>query len=140
MQKHHRGFMYSQITNNIAVTVTPTYLDAQSSPEQNHYVWGYQVRITNKSNTPIKLKKRFWQITDSTGKTKSITGVGVVGEQPCIYPGDSFEYVSGAPLTTPSGFMVGKYEVETIINREKFYVEIPIFSLDSPHDYQTQLH
>jgi ApaG protein len=79
----------------------------------------------------VTLKTRYWKITDSTGRSQEVRGAGVVGEQPVLKPGQSFQYTSGAPLATPSGFMVGAYQMETD-RGEAFNVDIPAFSLDGP--------
>jgi ApaG protein len=124
--------MYSQTTRSITVTVKPFYLEDQSSPDDSHYVWAYHVRIENGSGETVQLRNRYWRITDSLGRIQEVRGAGVVGEQPVLKPGDSFEYTSGTPLPTPSGFMVGTYQMETDTG-ERFEVAVPAFSLDSPH-------
>jgi ApaG protein len=124
--------MYSEITRSIKVTVKPFYLEDQSSPTENHYVWAYQVRIENNGGETVQLRRRHWRITDGMGRLQEVRGPGVVGEQPVLAPGESFEYTSGTPLTTPSGIMMGTYEMETH-GGESFEVTIPAFSLDSPH-------
>jgi ApaG protein len=124
--------MYSEITRSIKVTVKPFYLEDQSSPTENHYVWAYHVRIENRGRETVQLRHRHWKITDSRGQMKEVRGDGVVGEQPVLAPGQSFEYTSGTPLPTPSGIMVGSYEMETRAG-DSFSVQIPAFSLDSPH-------
>jgi ApaG protein len=124
--------MYSQTTRSIKVTVKPFYLEDQSSPADDHYVWAYHVRIENCGRETVQLRRRYWRITDNQGRVQEVRGPGVVGEQPVLGPGESFEYTSGAPLATPSGIMVGTYDMETR-NGETFAVDIPAFSLDSPH-------
>jgi ApaG protein len=124
--------MYSEITRSIKVTVKPFYLEDQSSPAENHYVWAYQVRIENQGADTVQLRRRHWRITDAMGVMKEVRGPGVVGEEPVLAPGEAFEYTSGTPLATPSGIMVGSYEMETP-GGESFEVAIPAFSLDSPH-------
>jgi ApaG protein len=124
--------MYSEITRSIKVTVKPFYLEDQSSPAENHYVWAYQVRIENQGADTVQLRRRHWRITDAMGVMKEVRGPGVVGEEPVLAPGETFEYTSGTPLATPSGIMVGSYEMETPAG-ESFEVAIPAFSLDSPH-------
>jgi len=130
--------MYSKTTNGIVITVEPTYLDDQSEPDEGRYVWAYHIRIENNGTETIQLLNRHWQITDSTGKVQEVRGAGVIGEQPVLAPGESFEYTSGAPLATPSGFMVGSYEMETRTG-QRFDVAIPAFSLDGP-DGARQVH
>lgn len=125
--------MYSQTTQAICVTVQPIYLEDQSSPAEGHYVWAYQVRIENQGNRTVQLRRRHWRITDARGRTQEVRGDGVVGEQPVLRPGESFEYTSGTPLPTPSGIMVGSYTMESEAG-EVFDIAIPAFSLDSPHE------
>ncbi|MEE9328651.1 MAG: Co2+/Mg2+ efflux protein ApaG [Parvularculaceae bacterium] len=129
---------YELETRGIKVEVKPNYLEEQSEPIEDHYVWSYTVRIDNNSDEVVKLRTRHWKITNAKGQTEEIRGEGVVGEQPELKPGEGFEYTSGAPLTTPSGFMVGAYGVVTS-SGEEFEIGIPAFSLDSPHDFQ-RLH
>ena len=124
--------MYSCTTHDIRVTVQPMYLDEQSSPEDQQFVWAYQVRIENLGDRTVRLRNRYWSITDARGRTQEVRGPGVVGEQPLLRPGESFEYTSGCPLSTPSGMMVGAYEMEAE-SAERLDVDIPAFSLDSPH-------
>ncbi len=124
--------MYSSITRSVRVTVNPIYLDEQSAPEENHYIWAYQVEIENLGQDVVQLLTRHWQITDSLGRMQEVRGAGVVGEQPILKPGERFRYTSGTPLPTPSGIMAGTYGMETA-SGEHFDVEIPAFSLDSPH-------
>ena len=123
--------MYTKTTNRINITVNPYYLEDQSEPDELHFVWAYQVTINNLSNERVQLKNRFWKITDSNGSKQEVKGEGVVGEQPILNPGEKFEYTSGTPLSTPSGFMEGHYEMETK-GGSRFDVFIPLFSLDSP--------
>jgi ApaG protein len=123
--------MYSETTRSIKVTVRPFYLDQHSSPAEGHWVWAYHVRIENEGSETVQLRRRHWQITDSAGRVQEVRGPGVVGEQPVLEPGGSFEYTSSCPLPTPSGFMVGDYEMETR-SGENFVVRVPAFSLDTP--------
>ncbi len=125
--------MYEKITRGIKVSVSPNYLEGQSDPEDGRFVWSYTVRIANATDEPVRLRSRYWRITDAEGLTEEVEGPGVVGEQPTIGPGECFEYTSGAPLPTPSGLMVGSYGMETE-EGEAFDVAIPAFSLDSPHE------
>jgi len=124
--------MYSETTRSIQVTVQPIYLEEQSAPDELRYVWAYHVRIENRGPETVQLRTRHWRITDGMGRVQEVKGAGVVGEQPVLEPGGSFEYTSGTPLPTPSGFMVGSYQMETRTG-ERFDVAIPAFSLDSPH-------
>jgi ApaG protein len=124
--------VYKETTRSITITVEPTYLDDQSSPEESHYVWKYHVRIENNGEDTVQLRTRHWRITDAVGRVQEVRGPGVVGEQPVLKPGNAYEYTSGTPLPTPSGIMVGTYQMETQ-HGEKFDVRVPAFSLDSPH-------
>jgi len=124
--------MYDEITQSIRVSVKPIYLEDQSAPDENHFVWAYQVRIENLGEETVQLVNRYWQITDSLGRVQEVRGAGVVGEQPTLRPGEAFEYTSGTPLPTPSGIMVGTYEMKGGDGRH-FDVAVPAFSLDSPH-------
>jgi ApaG protein len=124
--------MYQQTTRSITVSVEPTYLDDQSSPDEAHFVWKYQVRIENHGGMTVQLRNRYWRITDSLGRVQEVRGAGVVGEQPVLRPGEAYEYTSGTPLKTPSGIMGGTYEMESEAG-ETFDIVIPAFSLDSPY-------
>ncbi len=130
--------MYQKTTREIQVTVKPVYLEDQSSPDDGHYVWAYHVSIENRGGETVQLRDRCWSITDANGRVHEVRGAGVVGEQPLLRPGEAFEYTSGTPLSTPSGFMVGSYGMESE-RGERFDVSIPAFSLDSPHQSK-QVH
>ncbi|MGE0008284.1 MAG: Co2+/Mg2+ efflux protein ApaG [Parvibaculaceae bacterium] len=127
--------MYESVTRNIHVVVRPKYLQSQSRPDDDHFVWAYTITIANKGIEIVTLRSRHWKITDDRGKLQEVKGDGVVGEQPTLAPGESFEYTSGVPLSTPSGFMVGTYRMETA-EGERFDVDIPAFSLDSPQSHR----
>lgn len=120
-------------TDDILVRVQAYYLDDQSEPENARFVWAYRVAVENHGQRTVQLLRRTWCITDATGHTETVQGDGVVGEQPVLHPGQAFEYTSGTPLPTPSGFMVGKYHMVAQPGGEAFDVAIPAFSLDSPH-------
>lgn len=124
---------YSRTTREVCVTVRSFFLADQSQPEDNRFVWAYRVRIENQGKQPVQLLRRTWEITDARGRTQQVQGPGVIGEQPLLGPGQSFEYTSGTPLETPSGFMVGSYHMVAPESGENFDVAIPAFSLDSPH-------
>ena len=123
--------MYEAITRNIRVSVTPQYLETESRPDQNRYFWAYTIVIENEGDEPVQLRSRYWQITDAKGHVEEVRGAGVVGEQPSIEPGGSYQYTSGCPLEEPSGIMVGKYQMLSETG-DKFEIDIPAFSLDSP--------
>ena len=124
--------MYEAVTRSIKVIVEAIFLDEQSAPDEDHFVWAYQIRIENDSLEQVQLINRHWQITDAHGQLQEVRGEGVVGEQPTLQPGEAFEYTSGTPLGTPSGIMVGSYEMKTS-GGERFEIKIPAFSLDSPY-------
>ncbi|CCQ72260.1 Co2+/Mg2+ efflux protein ApaG [Magnetospira sp. QH-2] len=128
--------MYSRTTHDITIEVESYYLEDQSSPEESHFVWAYHIRIENNGLQTVQLLNRHWKITDALGRSQEVRGSGVVGEQPVLEPGDSFEYTSGTPLPTASGLMVGSYEMESE-NGEIFHADVPAFSLDSPHEQVT---
>jgi ApaG protein len=124
---------YAQTTHDVCVSVRAFFLADQSRPDESHFVWAYRVRIENRGRATVQLLRRTWEITDARGRTQQVHGAGVVGEQPLLEPGESFEYTSGTPLDTPSGFMVGAYHMVEPCSGETFDVAIPAFSLDSPH-------
>lgn len=124
--------MYRALTRDIEVTVEPYYLEEQSDPEDSRYVWGYRIVISNFSEKAVRLMNRYWHITDENGQVDEVTGPGVVGEQPTLGPGDTYEYSSGCPLDTPSGVMFGRYTMQAA-DGEVFDVDIPAFSLDIPN-------
>jgi ApaG protein len=123
---------YIATTRQIRVTVRPVYLDDQSAPSDNHFVWAYHVTIENLGSETVQLIGRHWRITDARGELHEVRGPGVIGEQPVLEPGDTYEYTSGTPLATPSGIMDGEYQMENE-RGEMFNIAIPAFSLDSPY-------
>ena len=123
--------MYRAMTRNIEVEVEPFYLPDRSEPDEGRFVWGYRVTIVNKSEEFVQLLSRYWHITDGNGKVEEVRGSGVVGEQPELNPGDSYQYASGCPLATPSGIMVGHYTMRNG-RGDTFDIAIPAFSLDMP--------
>ena len=130
---------FSSMTRNIHITVHSFYLDDQSKPEQSEYVWAYRITIENRGRESVQLMRRSWLIIDAQGRTIKVSGEGVIGEKPVLEAGEAFEYTSGTPLHTPSGFMSGRYHMMVTTTGEPFDVEIPIFSLDSPHQ-DSRLH
>jgi ApaG protein len=122
---------YEAVTGGIRVTVEPHFLEEKSEPAQGRYFWAYTVEITNLSQVAVQLRTRYWRIMDALGRTQEVRGPGVVGEEPVIPPGGSFEYTSGCPLTTSSGFMVGNYVMD-MADGGSLTVDIPAFSLDTP--------
>ena len=127
--------MYSAVTREIRVDVKPIYLEEQSEPADGQFVWAYRVQIGNEGTETVQLLSRYWHITDGLGRIQEVRGAGVVGEQPILNPGETYEYTSGTPLPTPSGIMRGTYEMKTPAG-DRFDIEIPAFSLDSPYQPQ----
>ncbi len=123
---------YTAKTRGITVSVEATYLEARSSPEESQYFWAYRVSIENQGLETVQLLSRHWMISNARGELTEVRGPGVVGDQPVLKPGESYEYTSGAPLNTPSGMMGGAYQMESETG-ERFDIEIPTFSLDSPN-------
>ena len=123
---------YRAVTEGVEVTVRTLFLEDQSDPDRGKWVWAYHVHIANQGRETIQLLRRTWRITDAHGRIQVVQGAGVVGEQPVLEPGDAFEYTSGTPLETASGFMVGTYHMVRTASAEPFDVAIPAFSLDSP--------
>jgi ApaG protein len=130
---------YRAVTNGVEVTVRTYFLEDQSDPDEGRWVWAYQVRIANLGRETLQLLRRTWRITDAHGRMQIVQGAGVVGEQPVLEPGDAFEYTSGTPLETSSGFMVGTYHMIVTASAQELDVAIPAFSLDSPGQ-RTRLH
>jgi ApaG protein len=126
------GVTYEATTQGIRVRVVPSFLEKESSPAESYYFWAYAVEIINRGKKTVQLISRHWKITDSEGRTQEVRGPGVVGKQPKLSPGESLRYTSGCPLRTPSGIMLGWYQMETD-DGESFDVVIPPFSLDSPY-------
>jgi ApaG protein len=123
--------MYRAITRQIEVTVEPNFMPERSSQEKRQFFWSYTVVITNAGAETVQLKTRHWIITDASGHMQEVRGEGVVGEQPVLGPGERFEYTSGVPLPTTSGFMEGTYQMVTT-QGEHFDIDVPLFSLDGP--------
>jgi ApaG protein len=124
--------MYEAVTRGIRIRVTPQYLEDESAPDEGRYFWAYTIDIANEGRETVQLRSRHWRITDADGRTEEVRGPGVVGQTPVLPPGTSFRYTSGCPLPTPSGIMVGSYQMTTE-GGELFNAAIPAFSLDSPH-------
>ena len=121
---------YEARTADVVVRVRPQYLPDQSEPDERRWVWAYHIEVENRGAATIQLLARHWRITDATGRVEQVKGLGVVGEQPVLNPGERFSYTSGCPLPTPSGVMVGTYRMAG--EGGQFDVDIPAFSLDLP--------
>lgn len=125
--------MYERKTRDVVVRVEPEFLSEQSSPADDRYIWAYTVEIENQSSEDLQVVRRYWKIADRDGQVQEVSGEGVVGEIPMLKPGETFSYTSGAPLSAPSGVMLGHYGMKTETG-ETYDVEIPAFSLDSPFE------
>ena len=124
-------FPHSATTSDVTVRVSVSFLPEQSEPGKGRWFWAYHVRIENGGRKSVQLISREWVIVDGRGGRHEVMGEGVVGEQPVIEPGASFDYVSGCPLNTPSGFMEGRYHMVGEEGRS-FAVAIPRFPLTAP--------
>ena len=118
-------------TRGVVVRVSVSYLPEQSEPTRGRWFWAYHIRIENEGAVAVQLLTRHWIITDGRGLRHTVEGEGVVGEQPMIAPGASFDYVSGCPLSTPSGSMQGSYHMIDE-DGDAFDVTIPRFALIAP--------
>ena len=130
---------YSQTTHQINVSVYCHYLEGQSRPDKQHFFWAYHVRIENRGDIAAQLLTRHWRIVNAWGQIHDVIGDGVVGEQPILKPGDIFEYTSGTPLSSGSGFMSGTFRMISA-SGEQFNVEVPSFSLDRDHGPRSSVH
>ena len=124
-------FPTAETTRGVTVRVSVSYLSEQSEPSRGRWFWAYHIRVENDGEQPVQLLARHWIITDGRGNRHSVEGEGVVGEQPLIAPGESYDYVSGCPLQTPSGAMQGTYRM-VAADGERFDVAIPRFALLAP--------
>lgn len=120
-----------KVNYNIKVAAQAFYLEEQSDPAQNRYVFAYTVLIQNQGNVAARLLSRHWIITDADGKIEEVRGEGVVGEQPYLHPGEGFQYTSGAILDTSVGSMKGSYQM-LADDGQTFDAEIPPFVLSIP--------
>jgi len=118
--------------NYIEVDVETSYLEDQSSPDMNRYVFAYTITIRNEGELPAKLLTRHWIINDANGNTQEVHGEGVVGEQPYLKPGESFQYTSGTVIETPVGSMEGSYQMLSE-DGTPFDADIPAFTLSLPN-------
>ena len=119
------------VTRGIRVSTEPTFLPERSDPSAGLWYFAYRIRITNHSAATVQLLGRHWQITDAGGRVEQVRGPGVVGEQPVLQPGESFEYTSFCPLPTPFGSMEGSYQMVSSTG-ERFEVRIAPFELSEP--------
>lgn len=124
--------MYSAKTRGVHISVTPRFMESESSPKDNRYFWAYTIEIINEADETVQLLARHWRITDGHGQLHEVKGPGVVGEQPILRSGESFKYTSGCPLDTPHGSMAGHYQM-VAENGGAFEAAIPAFPLQSPY-------
>jgi ApaG protein len=124
-------FPHCATTRDINVRVSVSFLPEQSEPGKGRWFWAYHIRIENEGESAVQLVSRQWIISDGRGARHEVRGEGVVGEQPVLEPGESFDYVSGCPLTTPTGAMEGQYHM-VAADGSTFAVDIPRFPLIAP--------
>jgi ApaG protein len=124
-------FPFAETTRGITVRVSVSFLPEQSEPAKGRWFWAYHIRIENEGQMAAQLMTRRWEITDGRGAKSLVEGDGVVGDQPVVMPGASYDYVSGCPLTTPSGHMIGSYGM-VAEDGSSFDVAIPKFLLTAP--------
>jgi ApaG protein len=124
-------FPHATTTRDITVRVSVSFLPEQSEPGKGRWFWAYHVRVENGGGQAVQLVSREWIISDGRGARNEVRGEGVVGEQPVLEPGGSFDYVSGCPLTTPTGAMEGRYFM-VAADGSSFPVDIPRFPLIAP--------
>ena len=120
------------LTRNVRVRVRAQYDPERSDPSENQWFFLYTIQISNEGHQTVQLLSRHWIITDGKGQVQEIRGLGVVGEQPVLAPGERFEYTSGCPLTTPFGSMQGTYQMVSE-NQDRFDVDIAPFALTEPY-------
>jgi ApaG protein len=125
---------YEAETHAIIVRAEPAFAPEESDPDESRFLWTYDIEIENRSEEPVQLISRYWRIVDAAGQEQEVRGPGVVGYQPKLDPGESFRYQSRCPLATPSGMMVGAYQMIRLRTGEPFEIAIPAFALVSPHD------
>lgn len=127
---------YRETTRMVTITVEPFFLEDESEPEKNAFMWAYHITIENEGEEAVQLISRYWRITDGLGRIQEVRGEGVVGDKPLLQSGESYEYTSAVPLQTSSGFMGGHYEMISAVG-ERLIVTVPTFSLDSPFEAHT---
>jgi len=124
-------FPFSQVTHDIKIEVSPSFISEQSDPQRSLYFFSYKIKITNEGSKRVQLLRRRWVIVDGEGRAEEVEGAGVVGLQPKVDAGQAFEYSSFCPLNTPTGSMRGQYLFVDLEGRE-FWVSVPEFILSEP--------
>lgn len=124
--------MSQQVTEGVSIMVETFYQPAQSNPVKYEHLFAYRITIENQTIYPVKLLSRHWHIKDSNGTHREVEGEGVVGQQPVIQPGDSYQYTSAVNLYSEIGKMYGSYLMENLFNKKKLTVAIPEFKLIVP--------
>jgi ApaG protein len=124
--------MQTLITSGVEVKVETFYQNGYSKPMNNEYVYAYRISLFNHNTYTVQLLRRVWIISDANADVRTVEGEGVVGRKPVLYPGDSYQYVSGCNLTTPIGKMEGLYIFENKLSGKEFEVKIPVFKLEAP--------
>jgi ApaG protein len=120
------------LQDGIRIFPEPQYQPDQSNPLKQDFVYAYRITIENLHSFPVKLLRRHWYIYESHGTLREVEGEGVVGVQPVILPGQSYQYISACRLSTDVGMMKGNYLLENVLNKKQFFVEIPAFKLVFP--------
>lgn len=126
------AFMSSKTTGGIKVTVEAYYQPDYSKPAADDYTFAYRITLENYNSFPVQLLRRHWLIFDSTAELREVAGDGVAGSQPMIYPGESYQYVSGCNLTSDMGKMEGDYLMENTHSKRNFKIHIPSFEMVAP--------
>lgn len=126
--------MVQQVTEGVSISVETFYQETQSDPQKGEYLHAYRITIENLSSNPVQLISRHWHISDAYfgSVIREVEGDGVVGEQPIIQPGESYQYISAANLRSETGKMYGTYEMENLFSKKRFTVNIPEFQLVAP--------
>lgn len=127
---------YEAETEGVVVRAAPMFLPQESDPDKGRWFWAYTIEIENRSARAVRLLTRHWRISEATGASHAVDGDGVVGKQPLLHPGETFQYTSGCPLNAASGMMRGAYDMVEPDTGRLFEVEIPAFALDSPASTQ----
>lgn len=124
--------MVSKISEGVEVSVETFYQPEHSKPMEGEFMFAYRITLENHNSFPVKLLRRYWNIAESDGSHKEVSGDGVVGVQPILHPSEKYQYVSGCNLRTEMGKMFGTYEMENMLNKTNFTVNVPVFEMTAP--------